>query len=250
MFISQYIQRFEIKREVPVWDGSADGLVGSLGKYLCSHGIPKWKAVFRYGARSTHTCTTGSKRTGSPKQLEEPVCGFRYGSPLSGGEIASVGRPLGDKDGLDAPVLLGGGFLAGFSDPCGNAGGVHALFTEELLDQFGTLGSQGRRARFLGIGITHYHHLGVGLVLQAKRNVVEHAFASIVDARDAGRCVAAVSDFGGLRRWRWLLHVYGRGAFDLVAARVGHITFYCYGARLRASGIELRLRTIAGDLTA
>src|SRR5258706_14214631 len=123
MFISQYIQRFEIKREVPVWDGSADGLVGSLGKYLCSHGIPKWKAVFRYGARSTHTCTTGTKRTGSPKQLEEPVCGFRYGSPLSGGLIFLVGRYPGAKIGLVGPVRCTGAFLSCFSDPRRHAGG-------------------------------------------------------------------------------------------------------------------------------
>src|SRR5438445_13001126 len=90
-------------------------------------------------------------------------CPFRR---LVGGEMALVGGTLRHEDRLNAAVLLSRSFLARFSDPCGNPGGVYAFFTEELLYQFGAFRGQSGCSRFLGIGITDNHDLGGGFVLQ------------------------------------------------------------------------------------
>jgi hypothetical protein len=88
-FISQYIHRFAIEREVPVWEGSADGLVRSLRKYLCSHGIPKWNAVFRFGDRLSHARAYWDKGNGlSEIRSKSPfvvfvVCGSTRTGPKS-----------------------------------------------------------------------------------------------------------------------------------------------------------------------
>jgi hypothetical protein len=70
MFISEYIQQLVIEREVPVWESFARSFARLQRKYVCFHRIPKWDVVFTLGPVRAHV---GTKKTGSPKQLEEPV---------------------------------------------------------------------------------------------------------------------------------------------------------------------------------
>lgn len=75
LFISKYIQRFERKREVPVWEDFEQSVGRSRRKCLCSCGIPVWNAVFHFGDRFVRS-RTGKENGLSEVPFGEPVRRF------------------------------------------------------------------------------------------------------------------------------------------------------------------------------
>src|ERR1700691_5800123 len=94
---------------------------------------------------------------------------------------ALVGRALGHPDDIDAAVVGRAGLAAAGSS--GDPRGVNALFAQVFHGVGGAVAGDFLGLAFLGIGVADDYGAAPRFILEAERNVIEDAFANVVDAR-------------------------------------------------------------------
>ena len=101
--------------------------------------------------------------------------------------------------------------------------------------------------RLLGIGVADDDGAAARLILQAQGNVIEDAFANVVDARAERPAERAIADLAGLRRRRHGLYLDHRRAIRGPAAAVVDAHRHRVIARREARRVEVHCRATAYD---
>src|ERR1700674_3126581 len=120
-------------------------------------------------------------------------------------KCALVGRPFGHPDDVNAAVI------GSASLPSAGSGGdsrcVNALFAEIFHTVGGAVAGDFLGLALLGVGEADDDGAAPRFILQAERNVIEDAFADVVDARAERFAERAIADLFSLRRHRDGLHL-------------------------------------------
>src|SRR5579864_7253325 len=121
---------------------------------------------------------------------------------------ALVGRALGHPDHVNAAVI--GSASLSSAGSSGDSRCVNALFAEIFHGVGGAVAGDFLGLGLLGIGVADDYGAAPRFILQAERDVIEDAFANVVDARAERLAERAIADLAGLRRRRHRFHLDGR----------------------------------------